>query len=39
MEEREGGKGNRVYGKNEESIRRGRSSFEKDTGRNKKICG
>ena len=39
MEEREGGKGNRVCRKNKESIGGSRSSFEEGAKRNEKICG
>ena len=39
MEKREDRKDDRICGKNEESIGGSMSSFEEDTGRNKKICG
>ena len=37
MEEREGGKGSRVCGKNEEDIGESRDSIEKDI-RNEEVC-
>ena len=38
MKERKGGKGDKIYRKNEEDTGKSRSSFEKGTGRNEKIC-
>jgi len=38
MEEREGGKGDGICGKNEEGTGESGSSFEEGIGRNEKIC-